>query len=289
MLQSGKKDPIAKKAYEIAYALCRIGDGIKNEAFGKILTQKGVELLCMAVGHENGKIAGIISGLEYLVQLGTDVGCLGQSNAATLLAEFAELLNAVAGEEMDQGDTSRHATRDIDISDIFSSSLDADTESAQSNSSNEDIVDDGGNEEKEKWFGKKGIRIIDSEPILSVENGRDIEEKFSVNEDTAIPRLSVDGGNDSGVPLSESAAPPESGNIDSSNGGFSTSISSDIRQSAILNRIRQSGNCRIRDLQDLFPNWSERTLRYDIESLTARKLVERVGGGSATYYQLVAG
>jgi hypothetical protein len=66
---------------------------------------------------------------------------------------------------------------------------------------------------------------------------------------------------------------------------FSPLISSDIRQSEMLDLIRQSGNCRIKDLQEMFPRCSERTLRYDIESLIGRGLIERIGAGSATAYQ----
>ena len=66
------------------------------------------------------------------------------------------------------------------------------------------------------------------------------------------------------------------------------SISSDLRQSEILNYVRQSGNCRIKDLQEMFPRCSERTLRYDLESLIGRKLIRRIGAGSATAYEPAA-
>lgn len=77
-----------------------------------------------------------------------------------------------------------------------------------------------------------------------------------------------------------------------------------MRQSAILERIRQSGSlpdgplrrsvseaskagCRLRDIQKALPYASERTIRYDLRGLIERRLVERVGsGGPATYYRL---
>ncbi len=293
MLQTGKKDPVAKKAYEIAYALCRIGDSIKNDTFGKVLTQKGIELLCVASDLKNGAIAGFVSRLEYIIQFGANVGYLGQSNGNTLLAECAELLNAVAGEEIDREDVPRHIEPDVDVSDIFSPSLDVAVGNDSSDSMNADIDITFGAEEKEKWFNKKGIRIIESEPVQSPEVEKDISREFAPlkegintsNSQGAESRFSV-----SAEMLQRTQSEDEvNEKEDVSNGGFSTSISSDIRQSTILNRIRQSGNCRIRDLQDLFPRWSERTLRYDIESLMSRKLVERVGAGSATYYQPVVG
>jgi hypothetical protein len=67
----------------------------------------------------------------------------------------------------------------------------------------------------------------------------------------------------------------------------SPSIKAEIRQSAILEKIRQSGNCRIKDLQDILPASSERTIRYDLQSLLERNLIERIGnGGPSVSYRI---
>lgn len=64
-------------------------------------------------------------------------------------------------------------------------------------------------------------------------------------------------------------------------------MKSEIRQTAIIERIRQSGNCRLKDIMELFPGSSERTLRYDLQSLVEQNLVERVGnGGPAVFYRI---
>lgn len=54
------------------------------------------------------------------------------------------------------------------------------------------------------------------------------------------------------------------------------------RQSKVLATIRQSGNCRMKELQDALPDVSERTLRYDIEELVGLGKLERVGQGGPT-------
>ncbi|MEK9180040.1 MAG: hypothetical protein AAB897_01340 [Patescibacteria group bacterium] len=67
-----------------------------------------------------------------------------------------------------------------------------------------------------------------------------------------------------------------------------------IRQSAILERIRQWSNlpdrqvgCRLKEIQDILPAVSERTLRYDVQNLIEQGLVERIGnGGPATSYKV---
>lgn len=59
-----------------------------------------------------------------------------------------------------------------------------------------------------------------------------------------------------------------------------------IRQSAILDRIRQNGNCRLKEIQEILPGASERTLRYDFQRLLEQGLIERIGNsGPATYYR----
>lgn len=60
-----------------------------------------------------------------------------------------------------------------------------------------------------------------------------------------------------------------------------------VRQSIIIDKIRQKGECRLRDVQELLPNLSERTIRYELQSLVERGLIERIGtSGPGTYYRI---
>lgn len=59
-----------------------------------------------------------------------------------------------------------------------------------------------------------------------------------------------------------------------------------IRQETILNRIRQSGNCRLKDIHDVLPDISERTIRYDLQTLLERGYIERIGNaGPSVFYR----
>ncbi len=59
------------------------------------------------------------------------------------------------------------------------------------------------------------------------------------------------------------------------------------RRNKILERVRQSGNCRIKDLEEVLNGASERTLRYDLQRLVQEGVLERVGqSGPAIYYRL---
>jgi hypothetical protein len=64
-------------------------------------------------------------------------------------------------------------------------------------------------------------------------------------------------------------------------------IKAEIRQSAIMDKIRQSGNCRMKDLQDVLHGCSERTIRYDLQSLLEQSMIERIGnGGPSVFYRM---
>jgi DeoR-like helix-turn-helix domain len=63
-------------------------------------------------------------------------------------------------------------------------------------------------------------------------------------------------------------------------------LKSAIRQTAILERIRQSGNCRLKDIQEILPEASERTIRYDLQTLLEQNLIERIGNaGPSVFYR----
>lgn len=76
----------------------------------------------------------------------------------------------------------------------------------------------------------------------------------------------------------------ESGN---SNGNGANGITATIRQSAIIEKIRQSGNTAMKDMIAAFPDVSERTLRYDLQRLCNQGVIERMGNGGPTSYYIL--
>ncbi len=64
------------------------------------------------------------------------------------------------------------------------------------------------------------------------------------------------------------------------------SFKSELRQSAIIAKLQKVDNCRLNELQELFPNISERTLRYDLEYLISSGFIERIGSRRNSVYQL---
>ncbi len=74
-------------------------------------------------------------------------------------------------------------------------------------------------------------------------------------------------------------------------GNGNNGINGTIRQSAILEKIRQTDNrqTQLKDLLAAFPEVSERTMRYDLQRLCNQGILERIGsGGPGSYYALKA-
>jgi DNA-binding transcriptional ArsR family regulator len=123
--------------------------------------------------------------------------------------------------------------------------------------------------------------IFSTEPVLEEESSDMLIQDVDVIEETRIENLPEI--EESGNAASEhSQAANDSGNENSSKAA--------MRQAAILERLRQSGNCRLADIQAILSDTSERTIRYDLESLVRQGLIERIGvGGRSTYYRVWVG
>lgn len=75
-------------------------------------------------------------------------------------------------------------------------------------------------------------------------------------------------------------------NSNGNSNGNGNVVNSAIRQTAMLEKIRQLPDCRMKDLVAAFPEVSERTLRNDIQRLCDTSMIERIGnGGPNSYYK----
>jgi Fic family protein len=122
-----------------------------------------------------------------------------------------------------------------------------------------------------------GPAYIDLDGVFSKETRKEVEGApiNSHNEDLEQNKLMITESKD--------AVYENNDQIITSGHGL---VNSAMRQSAILERIRQNGSCRLKELQELLPEASERTLRYDVQNLMERGLLERIGsGGPATHYK----
>jgi len=61
------------------------------------------------------------------------------------------------------------------------------------------------------------------------------------------------------------------------------------KQSAIMNALNERVFCRFKELAALFPETSQRTLRYNVQKLVDKKMIERVGNGPGSFLKLKKG
>jgi hypothetical protein len=211
MKESGKRQFIFKKAYEISYAVFRIGSRKANAALKEHLERQALSLLDAATVENYAWVNTVSRAIEYLVRFGGDVGLIHEANAEVIISQLASMNSAIAGPE-------KAATaEEVSLDDIFSG------------------------------HGE----------LFPANHAAKRQRQQAKEEDGESDR----NGN-------EKAA---------------------TRQAAILDKIRQSGNCRIKDIQDLLPGCSERTIRYDLQTLVEQNLVERVGAGGPSVFFRVRG
>lgn len=124
-----------------------------------------------------------------------------------------------------------------------------------------------------------GIKLDISEifsKVPAVQQREDINPAMNAAVDSAMNTAS---------PLSIRQSYAEAGNLEENNGNYILGVA--LRQSAIIEKIRQSGKVALKDLLAAFPDVSERTLRYDLQKLCGQAVLERIGSsGPATYYVL---
>jgi hypothetical protein len=242
MPENNLQDVAARKAYEIAYALCRIAPVVQSPSLGNVLIKKGIELLDVVLESDRLKTERFLDAIDYFLKLAYGIDLVSQRNVDILLGQTGFLREMVRGLDMPAyGRKGKPA--DVDLSGIFSDGF-----------GNEFEVRSRDKAESHK-------NPISGDPAT--------ENNIVDKQEESLPAIPLE--------LEESE--------ENQNSGFAVSLSSGVRQSAILSRIRQSGNCRIKDLQEILPQCSERTLRYDLEYLMGRHLIERVGAGSATAYR----
>ena len=219
---------LAKKSYEIAYALFRLATTVKRPSFADNLEGKGLALLAATIAEDYAGTRIVSRGTEYLLQFGADVGVINQANTQTITGELKAFDSAIA--ELEK--SAKTATA-VDLNNIFS-----------------------------------GLPI----PARIGEDNRK-----TISQEAANLRSSFIENGDNGIDVSTNG-----------NGNHSP-VKAAIRQTAILERIRQNGNCRLRDIEDVLQEASERTIRYDLQNLVEKGLIERMGnGGPATFYKVKA-
>lgn len=137
--------------------------------------------------------------------------------------------------------------------------------------------------QKEKESSASIESIFSAPPMVVKSKSGNGKHRFNLNGNVSGSGNEI--GNKGG---NESRSGNGSGNGNGNEGGNGNGnlIHSAMRQTAILEKIRQLPDCRMKDLIPVFPEVSERTLRNDLQRLYEQGLIERVGGGPSGYYRV---
>lgn len=257
MKESGKTF-VLKKSYEISYALWRVAGNISEPNFAGKLFAKAIELIGYAVDEDYQNIELKLPSLETLVHFGVDINAIAPQNGEVIFQEIGYLRSAIVDlgiERLLNEAGKKIEPEGVDLSDVFSGP---------------------GNGKQQPRFQETEIEI-ESESNNFAEEPRVESAASSKQFKPAKWDSGKESGNHSG-----------NGNRQSEQSDYVPEIRQPAmnRQSAILDKIRQIGNCRLSDIQEILPGLSERTIRYDIEALVQQNLIERVGsGGRGVYYK----
>jgi hypothetical protein len=249
MPDSLEKTALHKKTYEVAYALFRVAATTGEHGIAETLKENAGEVLRGILAEDYGCVEKPLAILDYFVKLGMDLGLIGFSNGEVLVKEMADTKIMVAEFAQAQSEV-------VDVSEIFSKSAPAAAKSIS----------------PQDFFAEEEIAVSRAEEYPmggGFEGNQPFEARSGQETKPAAAKTSLKNREES---------------INNEAGGF---LKSGLRQMAILDKIRQSGSCRMRDIQEILPDSSERTIRYDLEGLIERKLIERTGnGGPSIAYRM---
>lgn len=230
-----------RKSYEISYAVFRVASAVKILTLKERLENSAIKLIENVAFSNLSLLLNEIGVLESLIHLGGAVGYIGATNARILLRELGGFKSSVSNYLI---------------------------------GNNKEGIEE---KELEAIFSKPPV-VID--PIKQNPSEEDINQKANfVTSDIKFDNLterpsSVDDLINSVKERSLLA------NFGSLIGNRQTEdFNPSNRQSEILKKIKEFGNCRMRDLINSFPDVSERTLRNDLQRICEQGLARRVGGG----------
>lgn len=86
---------VFKKSFEVAYALCRIGQAISSKQFGKYFEKYALSFLDSAISRNIEELYTNILSTEYLLRLAESLGLVRQQLSETLIAELNKLKSYV--------------------------------------------------------------------------------------------------------------------------------------------------------------------------------------------------
>jgi hypothetical protein len=264
-----------QRSFEVVWAVFRVA-----EHATRLKVQQGLE--DKALDYLLAKDMKSLDGLEEIVRFGAQIRDIGQVNANVLLREIGTLRAAM-----------------LELADIQRKQL-APAITPESAPRIEEI------------FAKPPMRVADLLEAIRKGMGEDKKEvSEDKTNDIASRKITTDGqASESGKspaseiksPASEINSPASIANspallrpdrpglqtgaaIDKSR--FEAAIGFKERNDIIMQILTKRSLCHMKDLMGVLPNVSERTVRYDVQRLVDKGVIERVGtGGPNSFFRM---
>ncbi len=270
---------LKKKAREISYALNRVSFYIKRADLRNRVERLSFEFLeNVAIASEDAsdKVSLIrvfknISAIDVLVRISHSLYEIETVNSTILLRELDHFNSAIRQLGLPTRDLAKRdnsatanpfAIENLNLESIFSMPPALVPQTVESD--NNSAIRPGRAGQPADSATANQIANIDKEKEIvekAYSDGQASEQHSSFTSRPIIKKI-----------ISESGLASNTGN-------------SAIRQNLILEKIATMGRATVKEMVNQFPGVSERTLRYDLQKLCDRGLVERVGnGGPGTNY-----
>jgi len=306
---------ILKKAFEISYALCRIAKNLKNTYFSNIFEERGLQILDSATKKDFESLKNSFLGIEYFVRLGEELGLFRNHIAELLIGEINNLnkyiieaeeeilipelniediftlkngkalkktkqnesfLNSTKDSAIDSAKEKDSATRDsaMNNNSAMDSATEIDSETEMDSATQKDsAMEDSatGSATVDSVIENSVIRdsaidlVKEKDSAMEIENNSAIEDNsLNIQNNTKQERTFI---HISKIINEE----PKQESKDDSIGIIK------VRKSVFLDKIRYFEEFRLKDLEKMFPELSERTLRYYLSDLISLGFIEKIG------------
>lgn len=314
---------ISKKAFELSYALCRISQSIENKSFAKIFEEKAVELLNSATERNINNTEQIILTLEYFVRLAEAINLIRQNLVAILIAEldgfkqyikesksklflpnieissifetnlknmkYSAKANSAKKILFRQRKLERHSNSAINSANNSAkdnSAIDYDIEydSAKDSANYNNSAMDSAKKLEIEYSAKDSAKQYNSAIDLVEDSAINLEmiNNSSAKGNSGFQHISqIIKDKEQNFLLDEPELNQEAGKESDQEPGL------DLKKTAFFKKINDLREFRLKDLEDLFPDLSERTIRYYLSDLVSQGFIEKVGiSGPNVLYRL---
>jgi len=274
-----------QRSFEVVWAAFRVAEPMTRHKVRFGLEERAVDYLIY-------KDIDSLAGLEEMVHLALRVGELTKVNATVLLREIGNLRQLIGWLTQqrtllpDSGKkevvSAEEALKELpvlysDFEKEFGTLPDFSGNEIDKKESGNDMTQESGNDKKEEFYSQKSPAR--QEHMGSVINSytKPVQESGNIQKTQdkgALPESGNNRENLAGSPARNDQRAQQN-RKESNNQG----VSFRKRQQIIMELLEKRNLCHINDVKSALPGVSTRTIRYDIQRLVDRGVVERIGSG----------